>query len=68
MSSVTGDSKLRLGGLDVRVRHSHPPGPADAPPVLVLHGWGASIDAVGSVVDGLAGRFEVVAVDLPGFG
>ena len=68
MSSVTGDSKLRLGGLDVRVRHTHPPGPADAPPVLVLHGWGASIDAVGSVVDGLAGRFEVVAVDLPGFG
>ena len=68
MSSITGDSKLRLGGLDVRVRHTHPPVPPDAPPVLVLHGWGASIDAVGSVVDGLAGRFEVVAVDLPGFG
>jgi pimeloyl-ACP methyl ester carboxylesterase len=68
MSSITGDSKLRLGGLDVRVRHTHPPGPPDAPPVLVLHGWGASIDAVGSVVDGLAGRFEVAAFDLPGFG
>jgi pimeloyl-ACP methyl ester carboxylesterase len=66
MSSTIGDSKLRLGGLDVRVRHTRPPA-AGAAPVLVLHGWGASIDAVGSVVDGLAG-FEVLAIDLPGFG
>jgi pimeloyl-ACP methyl ester carboxylesterase len=68
MSSLTGDSTLRVGGLDVRVRHVRPADPADAPPVLVLHGWGASIDAVGSIVDGLAGRLEVVAIDLPGFG
>ena len=68
MSSVTGESKLRLGGLDVRVRHERPPAPSDAPPVLVLHGWGASIDAVASIVDGLAGRFEVCAIDMPGFG
>ena len=68
MSSITGESKLRLGGLDVRVRHERPPAPSDAPPVLVLHGWGASIDAVGSIVDGLATRFEVCAIDLPGFG
>ena len=68
MSSITGDFELRAGGLDVRVRHSRPPTPSDAPPVLVLHGWGASIDAVGSIFDGFAGRFEVAAVDLPGFG
>jgi pimeloyl-ACP methyl ester carboxylesterase len=68
MSSITGDSTLRLGELDVRVRHTRPPAPSEAPPVLVLHGWGASIDAVGSVVDGLADRLEVVALDLPGFG
>lgn len=68
MSSITGDFRLRLGGLDVRVRHTPPPTGTDAPPVLVLHGWGASIDAVGSIVDGLAGRLEVVALDLPGFG
>jgi pimeloyl-ACP methyl ester carboxylesterase len=68
MSSITGDSRLRLGGLDVRVRHTRPPAPSGAPPVLVLHGWGASIDAVSSIVDGLAGRLEVVALDLPGFG
>jgi pimeloyl-ACP methyl ester carboxylesterase len=68
MSSLTGESTLRLGGLDVRVRHTRPPAPSEAPPVLVLHGWGASIDAVGSIVDGLADRLEVVALDLPGFG
>lgn len=68
MSSVTGESTLRLDGLDVRLRHTRPPEAAEAPPVVVLHGWGASIDAVGSIVDGLAGRLEVVAVDLPGFG
>jgi pimeloyl-ACP methyl ester carboxylesterase len=68
MSSVTGESMLRLDGLDVRVRHTRPPVPPDAPPVVVLHGWGASIDAVASIVDGLAGQLEVVAIDLPGFG
>ena len=68
MSSITGESRLRLEGLDVRVRHARPPIPSEAPPVLVLHGWGASIDAVGSIVDGLAGKLEVVAIDLPGFG
>lgn len=68
MSSLTGQSTLLVDGLDVRVRHTRPPAPSEAPPVLVLHGWGASIDAVGSIVDGLADRFEVVALDLPGFG
>jgi pimeloyl-ACP methyl ester carboxylesterase len=68
MSSLTGESTLRVGGQDVRVRHTRPAAPADAPPVLVLHGWGASIDAVGSIVDGLADRLEVVALDMPGFG
>ena len=53
----------------LRVLHTRPTRPLDgAPPVIVLHGWGASIDAVGSITGGLAERFEVVAVDLPGFG
>lgn len=59
---------LRRDGLAVRVRQTRPPEPSDAAPVVVLHGWGASIEAVGSIVDGLAGRFEVCAIDLPGFG
>ncbi|HEY2632071.1 MAG TPA: alpha/beta hydrolase [Solirubrobacteraceae bacterium] len=37
-------------------------------PVLVLHGWGASIEAVGPIVSGLAAVATVYALDLPGFG
>ncbi len=38
------------------------------PPVLVLHGWGASIEAVYPIVTGLAPVATVCALDLPGFG
>jgi pimeloyl-ACP methyl ester carboxylesterase len=38
------------------------------PPVLVLHGWGASIEAVYPIVTGLASISTVYALDLPGFG
>jgi pimeloyl-ACP methyl ester carboxylesterase len=48
----------RRGG----VRH-----PADLP-IVVLHGWGAHIEAVESIVAPLAAETEVIAIDLPGFG
>ena len=38
------------------------------PPVLVLHGWGASIEAVNPIVTGLAPVATVYALDLPGHG
>jgi pimeloyl-ACP methyl ester carboxylesterase len=38
------------------------------PPVLVLHGWGANIEAVYPIVTGLAPLATVFALDLPGFG
>jgi pimeloyl-ACP methyl ester carboxylesterase len=38
------------------------------PAVLVLHGWGASIEAVHPIVVGLAPAATVHALDLPGFG
>jgi pimeloyl-ACP methyl ester carboxylesterase len=38
------------------------------PPVLVLHGWGASIEAVYPIVTGLCPVATVYALDLPGFG
>lgn len=38
------------------------------PDVLVLHGWGASLEAVESITRGLAATCAVHAVDLPGFG
>ncbi len=38
------------------------------PTVVVLHGWGASIEAVRSICNGLGDRADVIAIDLPGFG
>jgi pimeloyl-ACP methyl ester carboxylesterase len=38
------------------------------PPALVLHGWGASIEAVYPIVTALAPVASVCALDLPGFG
>lgn len=37
-------------------------------PVIVLHGWGASIDTVIPIVNSLKDRYKVYALDLPGFG
>ncbi len=44
-------------------------GPADAPPLLLLHGIGADKDNWTKVAaSGLTQRYRVYAVDLPGFG
>jgi pimeloyl-ACP methyl ester carboxylesterase len=37
-------------------------------PVLLLHGWGSSSEALAGVAAALAAGFRVVSVDLPGFG
>lgn len=36
--------------------------------VLVLHGWGASIQTMRPVIDALKSRYRVTALDFPGFG
>lgn len=36
--------------------------------VIVIHGWGANINTVLSVVNCIKGKFRVHAIDLPGFG
>ncbi|RCW46258.1 pimeloyl-ACP methyl ester carboxylesterase [Halopolyspora algeriensis] len=43
-------------------------GPADAPDLVCVHGWGCSHRYFGPLARRLSGRFRVVAVDLPGFG
>lgn len=54
------------GGLRLRVSES---GAADAPPVLLLHGWGASIYMWRSWFAPLASMgYRVLAADLPGHG
>ena len=57
---------MRFSEIDgLRIRHvTEGSGPA----VVVLHGWGASIETVASIVSALAPVAEVHALDLPGFG
>ncbi len=44
-------------------------GNENAPPVLILHGWGANLSLVWSLVEGMATKgYRVFALDLPGFG
>ena len=38
-------------------------------PVLILHGWGADIEAVRPIMNCMSGLgYEAVAIDFPGFG
>jgi pimeloyl-ACP methyl ester carboxylesterase len=55
------------------VKHSHGmhvvhDGPRQAPPLLLIHGSGASGSSWGPVVPALAGQYHVIRVDLPGCG
>lgn len=68
MSSGAETFVTEVDGLSVFARRVIATGNTEAAPVIVLHGWGASSEAVGSIVSGLAGSLTVVAVDLPGFG
>ena len=55
---------LDIGGMAVRVRRV-----GQGPPVLVLHGWGASIEAMQAITDELArGGHEAITIDFPGHG
>jgi pimeloyl-ACP methyl ester carboxylesterase len=57
------DQQLDIQGISTRCRTA-----GTGPEVLILHGWGASIEAVGSIVSALKPTCTVHAVDLPGFG
>src|SRR6266853_2863172 len=43
-------------------------GPKTAPAILLLHGFPTSSHMFRNLIPGLAGRYRVVAPDLPGFG
>jgi pimeloyl-ACP methyl ester carboxylesterase len=68
MAPATETSRITIDGVAVRVLRRPAARPGTAPPVLVLHGWNASIDAVGSIVAGLGDDLELVALDFPGMG
>jgi pimeloyl-ACP methyl ester carboxylesterase len=62
---ATGLDAQFIDVLGLRTRHV---ARGAGPPVLVLHGWGASIEAVHPILTGLAPVATVHALDLPGFG
>jgi pimeloyl-ACP methyl ester carboxylesterase len=64
MPATLDTETLEIQGLRTRQLVSG----AGARAVLVLHGWGASIEAVHPIVAGLAPVARVYALDLPGFG
>ncbi|MEA2499692.1 MAG: hypothetical protein QOH26_2097 [Actinomycetota bacterium] len=63
---------LRFDITDIRIRKTRIStlitGPKDAPPLVLLHGLGASKASWLPVVPQLANHYRILAVDLPGFG
>ena len=54
------------GGISLRVIES---GPVDGTPVVLVHGWGASVYSFAETIPALAAAgYRVVAIDLPGHG
>jgi pimeloyl-ACP methyl ester carboxylesterase len=60
---------VQVGAQKVRYvrRKAGDAAPGDLP-IVILHGWGAHIEAVGPILAALHGASEVIALDLPGFG
>ncbi len=56
---------VRADGVDVFYREA---GPADAPVILLLHGFPSSSHMYRDLIPLLATRYRVIAPDLPGFG
>ncbi len=57
--------RVRADGIDIFYREAGPP---EAPVVLLLHGFPASSFQYRELIPRLAGRYRVIAPDLPGFG
>jgi pimeloyl-ACP methyl ester carboxylesterase len=64
-SSVTRHLTAKVDGIDIFYREA---GPADAPTVLLLHGFPTSSHMFRNLIPALADRYHVIAPDYPGFG
>jgi pimeloyl-ACP methyl ester carboxylesterase len=62
---VTSIHRIKADGINVFYREA---GPADAPVVLLLHGFPTSSFQYRELIPRLADRYRVLAPDLPGFG
>ena len=64
-SAVTRHRTTRVDGVDIFYREA---GPADAPAVLLLHGFPTSSHMFRNLIPALSNRYHVIAPDYPGFG
>jgi pimeloyl-ACP methyl ester carboxylesterase len=62
---LTTHNRIEADGVHVFYRES---GPADAPVILLLHGFPTSSFQYRELIPRLADRYHVIAPDLPGFG
>ncbi|MGB9184891.1 MAG: alpha/beta fold hydrolase [Solirubrobacteraceae bacterium] len=67
-TSANGDGGLRMRHLETAVGRLSVTEAGAGPPVLLIHGLGATKVSFLPTVAALADRFRTVAVDLPGFG
>lgn len=61
----TNTRRVQADGINVFYREA---GPADAPVILLLHGFPTSSFQYRELIPRLADRYRVIAPDLPGFG
>ena len=64
-STVTRHRTTKIDGIDIFYREA---GPADAPALLLLHGFPTSSHMFRNLIPTLADRYHVIAPDYPGFG
>ncbi len=67
-SGMRGPGRLRFRSVETRRARLSTLEAGDGPPVVALHGLGGTKGSFLPTVAALAGRFRVIAVDLPGFG
>jgi pimeloyl-ACP methyl ester carboxylesterase len=65
LAAETHHRTLSIEGVDVFYREA---GPADAPAVVLLHGFPSSSNMFRDLIPALADRYHVIAPDYPGFG
>lgn len=59
------DKKIDIGGVSLHYRDS---GEENLPAVIIMHGWGCTLDTVASIENIFRGKMRVINVDLPGHG
>ena len=65
VAPATAHKTITVDGLEIFYREA---GPADAPAIVLLHGFPTSSQMFRNLIPALADRFHVIAPDYPGFG